>query len=509
MKTTLGRAISIALAAGATVPLSAMATNGYFAEGWGTQSKAMAGVATALPQDTLVTATNPAGMAFIGNTMDIAVAAFHPAPRGYTANPDFSTGPYPASGAPSNFPSGPFVTPGTYDSGSDWFAIPSFGYNYVIDDRQTIGVAVYGNGGMNTHYSNAVWENFAFAPNQAVAILPDGQQFPLYVFPNGRPTPVAVNQAPSTIEVPLNALNPSVTVPVVNGNPGGFLTAYGPTGVNLEQLFIEVPYTYKFGNGKQAVSIAPVIAIQDFEARGLQPFMAASVDPAHVTNNGKSWSYGGGLHFGWYGQVTDQLALGMSYRTQMWMTEFSDYSGLFADGGSFNIPAMFNFGAAYKVQPNVTVAFDYQHIFYDEIQAISNSNDIDLTPCFGAEPKPSYCLGAKSGLGFGWESMDVFKLGARWDVNDKWRLFGGFSWNTNLLKTNQQALFNVLTPATVRWHITTGATYVYSPKDQFSLSFEYMPKEEINGTSPSITQSQTGSLYMTQLDIELGWQHHF
>ena len=53
----------------------------------------MAGVATALPQDTMVSATNPAGMAYIGNSLDVAIAAFSPSPRGYEANADFATNP--------------------------------------------------------------------------------------------------------------------------------------------------------------------------------------------------------------------------------------------------------------------------------------------------------------------------------------------------------------------------------------------------------------------------------
>jgi long-chain fatty acid transport protein len=50
------------------------------------------------------------------------------------------------------------------------------GYNHQLTINSTIGIAIYGNGGMNTDYSNAVWENFAPAPNQQVAILPDGSQ---------------------------------------------------------------------------------------------------------------------------------------------------------------------------------------------------------------------------------------------------------------------------------------------------------------------------------------------
>lgn len=487
-------------------PTPGHATNGYFAHGWGTQSKAMAGVATALPQDTLVAATNPAGMAFLGQQSDIGFSFFNPSPRGYRANDDFARQMLPATDGTSNFqvpfPAGGFVSPGRFESGSDWFVIPSLGYNHPLDERSTIGISIHGNGGMNTRYSNAVWENFAPAPNQQVvngqpvfATLPPGtplDQGGRLLIRHGQPVPV-------TDPVPGGQ----------NGNPLGILTATGPTGVNLEQLFVSIPYTIKIGDGRQAFGIAPVFAIQSFEARGLQPFRAASVRPEKVTNNGQDWSYGYGLHFGWYGEMTERLALGLSYRTKMSMTDFDKYSGLFADGGAFDIPAMFNFGLAYRVAPDVTIAFDYQRIFYSEIDAIANSNDIDLSPCFGAAPVPSYCLGGKSGLGFGWDSMDVYKLGARWEQSERWTFFGGVSYNSNLLKSNSQALFNVLTPATIRWHLTLGASYSPNKKNQFNLAFAYMPRAEISGQSPAITQSQTGRLFMEQKEIDLSWSHRF
>lgn len=504
---TKSRQISCAVIASvALLPASARATNGYFSYGWGTKSKAMAGVATALPQDTLVAASNPAGMAFMGRRFDLGVAFFNPSPRGYEAADDYSTRSVPATDGANDFqvefPTGGFITPGRYDSDGDWFAIPSLGYNHPLNERSSIGVSIYGNGGMNTDYDNAVWANFAPAPNQqvvggqpVVATLPPGTAIEnggKVLIQNGQPVPV-------TQPLPGGQ----------NGNPNGFLTASAPTGVTLEQLFIEIPYTIKLGDGEQAFGVAPVFAAQSFEAKGLQPFRAASVRPDKVTNNGKNWSYGFGLHLGWYGSVTKQLALGLAYRTRMWMSDFDEYSGLFADQGAFDIPAMATFGAAYKARPDVTFAFDYQHIFYDEIDAISNSNDINLEPCFGVQPKPSYCLGGKSGLGFGWKSMDVFKVGVRWDQSDRWKLFGGASYNTDLLKTNQQALFNILTPATIRWHLTFGATYVHSATDEFNLSYAYMPKETLDGTNPSITQSQTGSIYMQQQEVEISWNHRF
>jgi len=232
------------------------------------------------------------------------------------------------------------------------------------------------------------------------------------------------------------------------------------------------------------------------------------VKPDKVTNNGFDWSYGIGLHFGWQGQLTDQLTVGMAYRTEMYMSDFSDYEGLFADGGEFNIPELFTVGVAYKATPQLTVAFDYQHINYEEIGAISNSNDKDLTPCFQPGTKPAFCLGGKDGLGFGWESMDVFKLGLKYDYNDKLSLMGGVSYNSDFA-TGRQALFNVLAPATIRWHWTAGASYMVTPVSKVNFAFSYMPKEELKGTSPSITQTQSGSIYMEQMDIELSYSHLF
>jgi long-chain fatty acid transport protein len=493
MTSTLKWPVAAVLVACASIPTMALATNGYFAHGWGTKSKAMAGVATALPQDTLVTATNPAGMAFIGNSFDVGVSFFSPSPRGYEANNDFATQQVQTPSGPVTMPAGAFVTPGRYDSSLDWFLIPSIGFNYDLDERSSIGVAIFGNGGMNTRYKKrAPFENFAVAPNQRVGPYPDGSVGPYFDFSSGSPVPV-------TAEIP----------GTVNGNPNGIFTATTPTGVNLEQLFIEFPYTYKLDGGKQSVGIAPVIAVQRFEAEGLQPFRQLSVQPDAVTNNGTDWSYGAGLHFGWYGEINEQLALGASYRTTIWMTKFDDYAGLFAEGGSFDIPPMFNLGLAYKPLSNLVVAFDYQHIFYDESHSIANSNDVDLSGCQVPGPKPSYCLGADSGVGFGWESMDVFKLGVRYDPNDRLSLLAGVSYNTDFLKTDRQSLFNILAPATVRWHLTLGASYRATEADEFAISFAYMPEETYEGTSPTLTQTQTGSLYMEQFEIGVSWSHRF
>jgi len=56
----------------------AFATDGYFAHGYGMKSLGMGGVAIALPQDALASASNPAGMGLIGDRLDFGLTWFKP-----------------------------------------------------------------------------------------------------------------------------------------------------------------------------------------------------------------------------------------------------------------------------------------------------------------------------------------------------------------------------------------------------------------------------------------------
>jgi len=128
------KALLASAVAAALLPAAAFATTGYFSHGYGMKAKSMGGVGIALPQDSLAAAINPAGMALIGNRMDLGVDWFKP-DRGadVVGNPLFS---------------------GSYDgNGAQSFLIPEFGYNRMLNPNLALGVSVYGNGGMNTEYT--------------------------------------------------------------------------------------------------------------------------------------------------------------------------------------------------------------------------------------------------------------------------------------------------------------------------------------------------------------------
>ena len=125
------------------IPVLANATNGYFAHGHGMKSRALAGAGVAFPQDAMAGATNPAGMAFVGNRFDVGAIIFKP-------DRDYSAGSSLANGNGGAFTIGPAAV----NSGDENFLIPSFGINYMITERDAIGLSVYGNGGLNTTYGS-------------------------------------------------------------------------------------------------------------------------------------------------------------------------------------------------------------------------------------------------------------------------------------------------------------------------------------------------------------------
>lgn len=291
------------LAAGSMASPLAHATNGYFPIGYGQKNEAMGGASIALPLDSIAAANNPAGMVMVGDRIDFGLIWFSP-----NRNADVTgncLNPAACSVATIN---------GSYSgNGKRNFFIPSFGYNKMINADTTLGVSIFGNGGMNTQYDT---------------------------------------------------------------NPLAKIGGSGPMGINLEQLFISPSWSMKV-NPTNAVGVALNLAYQRFSATGLQPFDTAtngnSTAPGFVTNNGTDSSTGYGVRLGWTGEITPAVTLGATYQSKTKMGKLSKYRGLFAGQGGFDIPSNFGVGIAVKATPETTVAFDIQRTNFSDAPSVGNS----------------------------------------------------------------------------------------------------------------------------------------
>jgi long-chain fatty acid transport protein len=407
-----------ALLAFSLAPAIALATDGYFQHGYGVKAQGIGGVGIALPQDGLAAATNPAGTAFVGDRLDVGVTWFAPK-RGAEIS---------GNGNPANN--------GSFDgNGKKDFFLPEFGYTKQLSPSLAAGVAVYGNGGMNTTYNGGI--------------------------------------------------------PLFGGNKAG---------INLEQLFISPSLAWK-PNENNAIGAAINFAYQRFEAKGLSGFAGSpgpSVSPADVTDRGVDSSTGWGLRLGWTGKVTPDLTLGATWSSKISASKFDKYKGLFADGGSFDIPESYGVGLAWKATPALTVAADVEEIKYGSVRSVANSIANFATAG----------LGSANGAGFGWKDITVYKLGVSYDLSKDLTLRAGYNHSDQPIPSSQTA-FNILAPGVVQDHLSLGGTWKNAGGGELSVAYTHAFKKAVNG-SGSLSQFGGGeaNIHLEEniLGIAYGWK---
>jgi long-chain fatty acid transport protein len=182
------------------------------------------------------------------------------------------------------------------------------------------------------------------------------------------------------------------------------------------------------------------------------------------------------------------------------MSEFDDYAGLFAEDGDVDIPSNFTLGAAYKLTPRATVAFDVQHIRYSEVAAIGNKMQPALSNCNFTAGDLDYCLGGDHGMGFGWDDQTIYKIGLQQQYSNDLTLRAGFSL-TDMPFKKSETLFNVLSPATIEKHFTAGFTKRLSKDTELSMTAMYAPEGRISGAP----LGQPVTIRMHQFELEASY----
>jgi long-chain fatty acid transport protein len=434
-----------------TFPATSWATNGYFSHGTSVAEKGLAGAGVAFSQDTLAAANNPAGMFWQGARYDIGAALFSPR-RKYKATGGPALPPGTACGANCPFSIGDGNQ--KKDSENEAFLVPQFGYNWVINEESTIGISVFGNGGMNTEY------------NGGTAILG---------------TPTGTNaQLPGTF-------------------------GDGTAGVDLSQLFLATTYARKIGDAS-SVGISGIIAYQRFKAKGLGNFGAFSQDSDNLSNNGYDYSSGFGVRLGFQSEITPGVRIGAAYQPKINMQEFDDYSGLFAEDGDFDIPSNFTVGLAIDIGETGVFVLDVQRINYEDVDAISNSISPLTDGSCALGGTGDGCLGGSDGAGFGWEDMTIVKVGFQWQtgIKNTWRL--GYSTGDQPIP-DDESLFNILAPGVIEEHFTAGYSRQLDDKSSINFAAMYAPSKSVKGTNP-FDPTQEIEIEMDQYELAISYSRN-
>jgi long-chain fatty acid transport protein len=253
-------------------------------------------------------------------------------------------------------------------------------------------------------------------------------------------------------------------------------------GVDLMQLIIAPTVAYKI-NDSHSVGVAPLLAYQRFEAKGLQAFAPLSQSPNDLSNKDADDSWGMGVRVGYMGRLTDTVTVGASYASKISMDEFDDYKGLFAEQGDFDIPSNWSLGIAVQATPKLKIAFDYQRINYSDVASINNTSQPTPAGCVGplCMPFANNMLGANDGIGFGWSDVDVFKLGVEYAYSKNLTLRAGYNHGDNPIK-KRDVTFNSVAPGVVEDHVTLGFTYVTASGGELTMAYMHAFENDVKGS---------------------------
>ncbi len=349
------------------------------------------------------------------------------------------------TGEPSGAAGPLSLSSGGLESDSKYFVIPSFGANWMITDNSSFSIALFGNGGMNTDY-------------------------------------------------PIN---------------GFFDPTPGETGVDLAQLFSNLTYSIKISDG-HSLGITATLGYQYFEANGLDAFgtYGFSNDPENLSGNGASNSFGYGVKVGYLGKITETLSIGATYQSKVYMTEFEEYAGLFAEQGDFDIPSSWTVGLSWDVNDEFTVMADYKRINYTDVKSVSN-------PMLGPEGLAGFRLGLASGPGFGWQDINIVKAGFAYSGFDTWIFRAGGSFGDNPIGEDD-VLFNILAPGVITTQVSAGFSKDlekrrrgrrYRSKSdgkQVHFAVNYAIENTVEGSN-QLDPSQTIEIGMNQIELEIGF----
>jgi len=328
---------------------SAFATTGYFMHGYGVKAQGAAGASIAVFNDALTIANNPSGLAWLDSRVDIGATIFNPKRSAeIEGNLAGANGQY--SG-----------------NGREYFVLPEFAINKQVNDTVALGLAIYGNGGMNTSYKK---------------------------------------------------------------NPYAAFGNTGEAGVDLAQVFISPSVAWRYSEN-QSIGIATNILYQRFEAKGISASKIKS-------------------------------------------DKFDQYRGLFAQAGGFDVPESYGVGAAFQLTPALTVLTDIARINYSDVDSVGN-------PFSLASVMAGNGFGSEKGQGFGWKDINVYKIGAAYQVNPRVTIRAGYSHNDQPIPQDQTFL-NILAPGVIQDHLSVGATWNIDRTQELSVAYTYGLKETVKGS---------------------------
>jgi long-chain fatty acid transport protein len=289
------------------------------------------------------------------------------------------------------------------------------------------------------------------------------------------------------------------------------LPLFGTSHAGLEYAHVTIAPTLAVKlNECHSIGIAFNVQVERFKVNGLENFEGVnpltgttfSVDPAHVTNHGYDYSTGFTPTLGWLWHINDSLTFGLTYQPKTSMPKLKKYKGFLAQHGRLDIPQKIGAGIAWNFLPCATVAFDIEHIDWNQIKALKNNAE--------ASDGSLNQLGASNGPGFGFRNQLYYRVGLEYQLYDCLTLRAGYRWVRVPFKKSSTAT-NILLDDCVESFVTCGATWNWDECNEISGLFAYGFEKSVSGTDsiPIFLGGGDVKLKERKFAVGISWGHNF
>ena len=471
--------LSLYLAIGMLGVQQCFGTNGMNLESYGPIAMGMGGTAISSDATTAAVMNNPATLSLQESDHQLNVALGILGPDVAAISPD---------GQKEN-------------SSADAFFMPAIGYVHK-NDNWHYGIAVFGQGGMGTHYSS---ESFLSAGS--------GKKVHSCVSVGRVMVPVAykVNQQ----------LTVAATV--------DFVWA----GMSLEMPMSGAQFTDLVTPGMQYSGQASGSILNS-----MMPFMMAGyqLDWAHFSFNSGTQFTGEAVGFGYAGkvgllyEVNPNLRIGIVYQTQTELSdlESSDATMSFQMSNStppegyppvfpatvtgdikvvdFEWPSLYGIGVSYRFNERFTASVDVKSVQWSDVME-------DFTMNFKVNQKASNDMTSMGGPNMQgqeltaslyqyWDDQVVVMVGGEYVVNDTFTVRAGYNHAENPIPDQY---LNPLFPATVEDHLTAGFSAKVSERSRLDFGASVALEKEVSIPTPMGSLKSTHRQINGQIMYTFSW----
>jgi hypothetical protein len=260
----------------------------------------------------------------------------------------------------------------------------------------------------------------------------------------------------------------------------------------LQRYIVAPSISQRLGN-VGSISVSAIFAYQHFADIGwTQPAFGASafVQSAPLALRSSDTSSGSGLRVDYTSALNESVSWQAGVQSRINMDPMSNYRGLYAEPGTFDIPASANVGLGFALTREIHLDAGVERVMYSQVAPFTSS----------ALPSRFLALLSSSvSPVFAWQDLDVYSVGASWrdPVSGDWAL--RYSTREQPLPTSmllQQAL-----PSPSAHNYELDYARAFGERSRLRISASYAPTDFILGVPLSYSVSHGGN----QMQWEALW----